>query len=108
MSGPFTEAHQFKGVFPPADDVARANRPGTPPELREALLKKPAFTQDVSLKFSDGTMFAIQEDDAGQYLVLEPVRGVRPRVNIGDWIVKMPNGSFMALTDDNYRAMGGT
>ncbi len=104
----FVEAHQFKGVHADPALVAAANRPGMDPQMAAKLRAIPAFTHEVSMKFSNGKEFAIQEDDGGQYLVLDPERGSRPRVSVGEWICLLPSGRYIKLMDEDYRAMGGT
>lgn len=110
MSSPFKEAHQFKGVFPDPTLVEAANRPGVDAVTAAKLREKPALTRAVSLHFtSTDTYFDVQEDESGQYLVLEPTTGGRrPRAYTGDWIVLMPSGKFQVFSNEDYLAMGGT
>lgn len=109
MASPFVEAIQFKGVFAKPEALALADNPssGLDQATRDKLREKPAFTGDVSIRFKNGGVFDIQEDHDGQYLVLEPVNGIRPRVNIGDWLCLMSSGKFIVLKDADYKSMVG-
>lgn len=91
------EAQQFKGVKPYPDGLTDAQKAAIPPQ---------PFDNTVSMKFSDGTMFDVQSDDAGQYLVLS-VKDGRRRVNVGDWIVQIGPDSFIRLTDEEFAAQYG-
>jgi hypothetical protein len=103
------EAHQFKGVFADPLLVEAANRPGISPEVAAALRARPPLTREVSMHFSDGVFFDIQEDESGQYIVIDrqpggsPTRPPWPRCNVGDWVVKMDDGKFSVMTDQVYQ-----
>jgi hypothetical protein len=106
---PFKEAHQFKGVHPDPALVEASNRPGIDAETAAKLRRQPALDRSVSMHFSDGTFFDVQEDDSGQYLVMAEGPGrVRERCYEGDWVVQMPSGKFKVLSNTDYLDMGGT
>jgi hypothetical protein len=110
MASPFAEAHQFKGVPINQAMIDAANQPGidanTAAQLRAQA--KPAHTREWSMKFSDGKFFDVQEDDSGQYLVLDREVGAqRVRCYVGSWIVKMPSGKYAVFSNEDYLAMGG-
>lgn len=108
MASPFIEAHQFKGVFADPAKVAESYAPGLSFEVQQHLRARPPLDGRVSMYFSDGTSFDVQEDRTGQYMVLAPTQsGTRPRCNVGDWIVKMPSGKFQTFTNEDYLALGG-
>lgn len=109
MTSPFLEAHQFKGVFADPVKVRMSYEPGLSADVAAALRAPPPHDGRVSMYFSDGTAFDVQEDHSGQYLVLAPDEGrVRERCHVGEWIVKMPSGKFKVLTNEDYLALGGT
>lgn len=98
QSKPLTvEAQQFKGVKPYPDGLSDAQKALIPPQ---------PYDNTVSMKFSDGTMFDVQEDGDGQYLVLS-VKDGRRRVNVGDWIVRMGENFFIRLTDAEFESQYG-
>jgi hypothetical protein len=106
--GAFTEAHQFKGVFADPGAVALADSGKFDAATAEKMRAVPPLDNKVSVKFADGATFDIQEDGTGQYLVLPPGRGgLRHRVHVGDWICQIKDGSFVSLTDAQYRAITG-
>lgn len=96
-SGASVEAQQFKGVKPYPDGLTAAQQAAIPPQ---------PYDNTVSMKFSDGTLFDVQEDDKGQYLVLS-VKDGRVRVNIGDWIVRLGPDSYIRLTDAQFKVQYG-
>jgi len=110
MPSPFVEAHRFMGVFADPAAVALADSGRVDAETAAKLRQRPAYTRHVSLWFSDGTFFDIQDTPkTGQYLVLDAQPdGSRKVCKIGDWIVKMPSGKFDVMSDELYRAAGGT
>lgn len=91
------EAQQFKGVKLYPDGLTDKQKELIPPQ---------AFDNTVSMKFSDGTMFDVQQDGDGQYLVLS-VKDGRRRVNVGDWIVRIGEDSFVRLTDAEFKSQYG-
>lgn len=109
----FVEAHQFKGVESPGKNMTLP--PGLDPTTIQTLMALPPFTRAVSMHFSNGKYFDVQQDKNGtQYLVLDreqDVRGnfttsARVKVFIGEWIALMPDGSYMKLTDAQATSMG--
>lgn len=110
MSSPFKEAHRFKGVFADPAKVEMANSPDIDAETAAKLRRRPALTRDQSMHFaSTGDFLDVQEDDSGQYLVLESgPGGRRPRAYVGDWVVLMPSGKYQIFSHEDYLAMGGT
>lgn len=91
------EAQQFKGVKLYPDGLTDAQK---------ARIDSQPHDNTVSMKFSDGTMFDVQSDDSGLYLILS-VKDGRRRVNVGDWIVQLGPDSFIRMTDEEFKAQYG-